>query len=62
MVLKISGMGCMHCVAKVTAALKAIGADVKKVEIGSAEVGDGIDLDKLKAAIEDAGFELVSAK
>ncbi|MBR3270360.1 MAG: heavy-metal-associated domain-containing protein, partial [Clostridia bacterium] len=35
MTLKISGMGCMHCVAKVTAALKELGADVKKVEIGS---------------------------
>ena len=29
MVLKIEGMGCMHCVAKVTAALKEIGADVE---------------------------------
>lgn len=62
MVLKISGMGCMHCVAKVTAALKAIDADVKKVEIGSAEIGDGVELEKLKVAIENAGFELVSAE
>ena len=62
MILKISGMGCMHCVAKVPAALKELGADVKNVEIGSAEIGNGIAVDQLKAAIENAGFELVSAE
>ncbi len=55
MVVKIEGMGCMHCVAKVTAALKEIGADVKKVEIGSAEIG-AFDPKKVTEAIERVGF------
>ena len=60
MTLMIQGMGCMHCVAKVTAALKEIGAEVENVEIGSARIAPYADTDKLKAAIENAGFELVS--
>ena len=60
MTLTIKGMGCMHCVAKVTAALKQLGADVEKVEIGSAVIGDFADKQALKAAIENAGFELES--
>ncbi len=55
MVVKIEGMGCMHCVARVTAALKEIGAVVKNVEIGSAEL-EAFDADKVKAAIENLGF------
>ena len=35
--VKISGMGCMHCVARVKAALEALGAKDAKVEINSAE-------------------------
>ena len=62
MVLKIKGMGCMHCVAKVTAALKELGADVKSCEIGSAEIGPFEDQAKLKEAIESAGFELESVE
>ncbi|MBR0426441.1 MAG: heavy-metal-associated domain-containing protein [Clostridia bacterium] len=58
MVLKIEGMGCMHCVAKVTAALKEIGADVKNVEIGSAEIADFADTEALKNAIQKAGFSV----
>lgn len=57
MVVKIEGMGCMHCVAKVTAALKEIGADVQKVEIGSAELKD-FDPKKVTEAIEGAGFSV----
>ena len=60
MVLKIEGMGCMHCVARVKNALNALGADVKNVEIGSAEIGPFQDTDKIKEAIEGLGFKLVS--
>ena len=60
MTLKIEGMGCMHCVKKITEALQATGAEVEKVEIGSAEIKDFADVDALKAAVENAGFSLVS--
>lgn len=60
MVLHIKGMGCMHCVAKVTAALKEVGAEIESVEIGKAVIAPFEDLDKLKKVISDAGFELES--
>ncbi len=62
MLLIIEGMGCMHCVKKVTAALEGAGASVKKVEIGSAEIEPFEDVSLLKAAIEKAGFTLASAE
>lgn len=60
MLLKIKGMGCMHCVAKVTAALKEIGAEIESVEIGKAVIADYPDTEKVTKAITDAGFELES--
>ena len=57
MKVTIEGMGCMHCVARVTAALKALGADVKKVEIGSAEL-EAFDEKQVKEAIEGLGFRV----
>lgn len=62
MLLKIKGMGCMHCVAKVTAALKEIGAEIESVEIGSAVIAPYQDREKLTKAISDAGFELESVE
>ncbi len=60
MLLQIKGMGCMHCVAKVTAALKEAGAEIESVEIGKAIIKPFSDMDKLKKVISDAGFELES--
>jgi copper chaperone CopZ len=62
MLLKIEGMGCMHCVAKVKKAMEALGAEVKSCEIGSCEI-EGIDnIEQIRGAIESAGFELISAE
>ncbi len=60
MLLTIKGMGCMHCVAKITAVLKEVGAEIESVEIGKAVIAPFDDLDKLKAVISEAGFELES--
>lgn len=60
MLITIKGMGCMHCVAKVTAALREIGAEIESVEIGKAIIADYPDTVKIEAAIKDAGFELES--
>ena len=62
MVLKIEGMGCMHCVAKVTKAMEALGATVKSCEIGTCEIENVTDVDKIRDAIEGIGFELISAE
>ena len=62
MVLKIEGMGCMHCVAKVTKTMEALGAKVISCEIGSCEI-EGIDnVELIREAIKNAGFDLVSAE
>ena len=60
MLLKIEGMGCMHCVAKVAKAMEAIGATVKKCEIGICEIEGVSDPDQIRDAIEGVGFELIS--
>ncbi len=60
MVLKINGMGCMHCVAKVTKAMETIGAEVVTCEIGTCEIKGQNDPDRIREAIEGAGFELIS--
>jgi copper chaperone len=58
--LKIDGMSCGHCVARVETALSKLeGVHVGRVEVGSAE----IDYDtartsfaRIREAIEDAGY------
>lgn len=60
MLLKIEGMGCMHCVAKVKKAMEALGATVISCEIGSCEIEGVDDVDTLSRAIEEAGFKLIS--
>ena len=62
MLLKIEGMGCMHCAAKVRSALEAIGADVKSCEIGTCEIEGVDDVEKIRDAIEGVGFELISVE
>ena len=61
-VLKIKGMGCMHCVAKVRNAMEELGASVVSCEIGVCEIKDGQDVEKIREAIEKIGFELISVE
>jgi Cu+-exporting ATPase len=64
LVLPISGMTCDHCVGTVRRALEAVpGVLTARVELdpGRAEVGvepDEVDFDRLRAAIEAAGYEV----
>lgn len=60
MLIQINGMGCMHCVAKVKKAMEEIGATVISCEVGTCEVEPFADREKIREAIEGAGFELVS--
>ncbi len=62
MLLKIKGMGCMHCVAKVTKTMQELGATVKSCEIGACEIEGVDDINKIREAIEGIGFELISAE
>lgn len=62
MLMKIEGMGCMHCVAKVKKAMEDLGATVKSCEIGTCEIEGVNDVDRIRDAIEGVGFELISAE
>lgn len=58
--LKIDGMSCGHCVARVEKALKQLdGAHVIRVEIGAAEVvydPAKTPFARIREAIDDAGY------
>jgi copper ion binding protein len=62
--LQIEGMSCEHCVKHVTEALKTLGG-VKSVKVSlkgkTAEVdhGEEVSQEALKAAVVEAGYEVV---
>jgi copper chaperone len=59
--LQINGMSCQHCVKAVDGALRELsGIKVEKVNVGNATISSEgpIDLEKVREAIEELGFEL----
>ena len=66
-VFKVSGMTCGHCVASVTEELTEIpGVSTVNVELVpdavssvTVESADVLELDAVRAAIDEAGYELV---
>ena len=60
--IKTKGMGCPHCIKKVTKAMEELGAQIEKVELNDIMVySDKAEAD-IRAAIEAKGFEVVSVK
>lgn len=60
----IEGMSCGHCVKYVTTALEELGLSKVNVDLDSKSAvieGDASD-EAIKAAIEDAGYEVVEIK
>ena len=59
----VEGMSCGHCVNHVSEALKEIGATGVEVslerKLATAEVADDVTDETIKAAIEDAGYDVV---
>ena len=62
--IKISGMDCQNCVNSVTRALNSLDGVSAKVSLrdNSAEVSfdRSVEEDRLRRAVEDAGFEVLS--
>ncbi|MDR2803773.1 MAG: cation transporter [Treponema sp.] len=64
-ILAVEGMSCEHCVKHVTEALQAV-AGVKKAKVilkakkAEVEHADSVTLDALKAAVTEAGFQVVA--
>ncbi len=64
MVMKVEGMMCSHCQAAVTKALNKIPGVTATVSLEDKEARivaeDGVDPERMKEAVEDAGYEVVS--
>ncbi|OMF89740.1 copper ion binding protein [Paenibacillus sp. FSL R7-0337] len=61
--LKVEGMSCGHCVSAVEKAVSGVGA-AAKVDLPAKTVAvefdeNAVSLDKIKAAIEDQGYDVV---
>ena len=58
--LKIDGMSCGHCVARVEKALKKLeGVHVRKVQVGSADIvydPERTPFSRIREALDDAGY------
>lgn len=58
--LKIDGMSCGHCVARVEKALSKLdGVHIRRVDVGSAVIGYDLSrtsFARIREAIEDAGY------
>lgn len=60
--LAIRNMVCDRCIRVVRDELTALGLDVRRVDLGEAEVADGrqpVDLDRIRLTLEGSGFELI---
>ncbi len=61
----INGMTCNHCVMAVKNAIKSLGINNYSVEIGKASVTfdeNEVDVESIKAAIEEEGYEVASVE
>lgn len=56
------GMGCPHCIKKVTKAMEELGAQIEKVELNDIAVYSDKSEADIRTAIEAKGFEVVSVK
>lgn len=65
-VLSIQGMSCKHCVMHVTEALENAGAKDVKVSLlmksAKLEAGEDVTDEKLKKAVEEAGYSVTKIK
>lgn len=56
------GMGCPHCIKRVTKAMTELGAEIGKVELNDIAVTTDKTENELREAIEKLGFEVLSVK
>ncbi len=60
--IKTKGMGCPHCVKRVTKAMETLGADIKKVELNDIEICSELPEAAIREAIEKLGFEVTEIR
>ena len=52
------GMGCGHCIMRVTKAMNALGLDIGKVELNDVVVSGDKTAEEIAEAIEKLGFKV----
>lgn len=60
--IKTEGMGCEHCIKRVTAAMEGIGAGAMRIELNDITVEFSGAEESIRNAIEDLGFDVISVE
>lgn len=60
--VKTEGMGCPHCIMRVTNAMNALGAAVKNMALNDFTVEYEGDPAAIRTAVEDLGFDVISVE
>ena len=60
--IKTTGMGCQHCIKRMTKAMEGLGAEIERMELNDFTVDFSGDKEDLKKAVESLGFVFVSAE
>ena len=60
--IKTKGMGCPHCIKRVTKAMEGLGAAIENMELNDFAVETDRSEAELRAAIEALGFEVIEIK
>lgn len=58
--IKTEGMGCAHCIKRVSEAMDRLGAKIEKIELNDIVVELDKDEACVREAIEDLGFDVIS--
>lgn len=58
--IKTSGMGCPHCIKRVTKAMTELNTGIIKVELNDIIVDYDGDKENIRKAIEELGFKVIS--
>ena len=58
--IKTEGMGCPHCVKRVTKAMQELNAEIERVEINNIIVSSDKAEAEIRKSIEDLGFKVIS--
>ncbi len=59
-IVKTEGMGCAHCIKRVTDSMNALCAKIDSIELNDISVEFSGDAAELREAIEDLGFDVIS--
>ena len=60
--IKTEGMGCQHCVKKVTKAMQELNAEIGHVELNDIAVRSDKTEAEIRSAIEELGFKVISVE